>query len=162
MFCCVKALCQQAVNGVAMKKWVIPQENGVSILRLLVMRIVYAITGILFGVQTWQTLIVERGNFEPFEGVAFAYWGALSILMLIGLRFPLKMLPLLLLQFLYKVTWLIFVGWPLQQAGLLDENAKSLFDAMQMGTIIDLIAIPWIFAAKHYLGGLFQRQNKQV
>ena len=139
-----------------MRSWFATQDYGVSIARLWAMRVVYFITGVLFGVQTWSTLIADRGTFEPLEGVAFAFWGGLSILMLVGLRFPMKMLPILLMQFIYKLIWVLFVGLPLVQAGLLDDFGQEMMNAMAMGAVIDLIAIPWIYVARNYVLAIFK------
>lgn len=125
------------------------------------MRVPYFLTGILFTLTAWTTLINYWGQFEATEGVAFAFWGALSILALFGLRFPIKMLPLLLLQFGYKVIWLLAVGYPLMTRGELDPNGQELFQANLMGTIIDVIAIPWLFVVKTYLIGALQRTSER-
>ncbi len=119
------------------------------------MRVPYFLTGVLFTMTAWTTLINYWGDFEPMEGVAYAFWGALSILALFGLRFPIRMLPLLLLQFGYKVVWILAVGLPLLTRGELDEGAKDLFQANALGAAIDLVAIPWLFVFKTYVLAAF-------
>ena len=128
---------------------------GLSTLRLLVMRVPYFFTGVLFSITAWTTLINYWGDFEPVEGVAYAFWGALSILALFGLRFPIKMLPLLLLQFSYKLVWILAVGVPLLTRGELDDSAQELFRANAIGVAIDLVAIPWLFVFKTYILAAF-------
>ena len=124
-----------------------PKEPfGLSTLRLWVMRVPYFLTGVLFGITAWSTLFEFRGEFEPTEGVAYAFWGALSFLALIGLLHPVKMLPVLVLQFLYKGLWLLFVGLPL--LGIPDAHDEELFMAMAVGLVIDVVAIPWPFALR--------------
>jgi hypothetical protein len=78
------------------------------------------------------------------RGVAFSFWAASSGL---GIRYPLKMLPLLLLQLLYKSIWLIAVWLPLRSAG----RSTDLTKAMVIGVVLDLIVIPWSHVLATYV-----------
>lgn len=121
------------------------------------MRIPYFLTGVLFLLTAWGSLIRHWGQFEPIEGVAFAFWGALSVMALFGLRYPLQLLPLLLLQFGYKAIWIAAIGYPLLARDELDEAGAELFQANVIGLVIDMIAIPWIYVFRHYLMRTFRR-----
>jgi len=57
------------------------------------------------------------------------------------------MLPLLLLQLLYKSIWLIAVYLPLRSAG----QSTGLTKAMVIGVVVDLIVIPWPYVVAHYV-----------
>ena len=126
-------------------------EFEVSTWRRWVMRVPFFLTGVLFAFTAWGTLIEHWGNFEPTEGVAFAFWGALSLIAIIGLRFPVKMLPILLLQFGCKILWIAAVGYPLMSRGELDAAGQALLHANAAGALIDAIAIPWLFVARTYV-----------
>ncbi len=125
-------------------------DYGLSTLRLWVMRVPYALTGLLFSFTAWSTLIEYWGKFEPMEGITYAFWGALSLLALLGIRFPIRMLPLLLLQFAYKMIWLAAVGYPLMARGELDQGGSELMTANLIGVVIDTIAIPWLYTFRKY------------
>lgn len=139
-----------------MNKFFKTQNYGVSIARLWLMRALFAITGLLFGVPTLIAIFEDWGTYEPLEGVAYAFWGALGVLALIGVRYPLSMLPVLLIQFFYKMIWLLAVGYPLLNAGPLDEYASSMMDAMRTGVLLDIIVIPWVFVFKQYIANFFR------
>ena len=64
-----------------------------------------------------------------------------------GLRYPLKMLPLLLLQLLYKSIWVIAVALPLWPA----FRSIELTRIMAMGAVVDLIVIPWPYVIANYV-----------
>ncbi len=128
---------------------------GLSPLRLWVMRVPYFFTGVLFSFTAWSNLLKYWGALDPMVGVAQAFWCALSLLALLGLRFPIKMLPLLLLQFGYKLIWILAVGYPLMSRGDLDAAGQELFMANAGGIVIDVVAIPWVYVAKNYIGGIF-------
>lgn len=119
------------------------------------MRVPYFLTGVLFTITIWPSLIANWGGFDPMTGVAMSFWGALSALALLGLRFPIKMLPVLLIQFTYKLIWIGAVGLPLQARGELDASSQELFTANLVGVVIDAIAIPWLYVIKTFVVGIF-------
>jgi len=57
------------------------------------------------------------------------------------------MLPLLLLQPLYKAIWLVAVYLPLQSAG----QSTDLTKVMIIGVVVDLIVIPWPYVLATYV-----------
>jgi hypothetical protein len=71
----------------------------------------------------------------------------LSLLCGLGIRYPLKMLPLLLIQLIYKSIWLIAVYLPLRSAGI----STGLTKAMVMGLVGDLIVIPWPYVFANFV-----------
>jgi hypothetical protein len=73
-------------------------------------------------------------------GSAFLAFGLISIL---GLRFPLKFIPILLLQFTYKMIWFIGVILPLLIKGQLPTYALIYIFVFATYVIGDIIAIPF-------------------
>ncbi len=142
-----------------MERFFLTRECGVSLARLWLMRALFLVIAALFGPSVWTTIVENWGEFEPLEGVAYSFWGALCVLALIGVRYPLKMLPVLLIQLLYKSIWLLAVGYPMLEAGPLDNQDSSMMDAMRYGVVLDLVAIPWIFVARQYLTEFFRRSD---
>src|SRR6266487_84850 len=92
-------------------------SKDVSTFRLYLMRFLYLGNFVFLGLNIWPELIRHEGTWDPVKGVAFSFWAALSALSGLGIRYPLKMLPLLLLQLVYKSIWLIAVYLPLRSAG---------------------------------------------
>ena len=125
-------------------------ENEIGKVRLYGMCIVFFLTFIGLAPSAWQEIFSPTETWEPFYGVAVSFWAALSILALLGFIYPLKMLPLLLLQLFYKSVWLLGVGLPLWQQGLLEGAAKDLAYANGIGVILDIVVIPWGYVAKNY------------
>lgn len=121
--------------------------EDVSIFRLYLMRLAYLLNFVGLGLQVWPAIINHQGTWDPFRGVAFSFWAALSLLCGLGIRYPLKMLPMLLIQLVYKSIWLIAVYLPLRSAGQSTELTK----AMVMGAVIDLVVIPWPYVFANYV-----------
>lgn len=122
-----------------------PEE--ISVFRLYLMRLLYLLNFVLLGLDVWPAIMNHAGAWDPVKGVAFSFWAALSALSGLGLRYPLKMLPLLLLQLLYKAIWLIAVGLPQWSA----VRSTDLAKAMMIGVVLDLIAIPWPYVLANYV-----------
>lgn len=130
----------------------------VSMLRLYVMRFVYLLNFLLLGLDVWPELVRHQGAWDPLKGVAFSFWAALSGLSVLGLRYPLKMLPLLLLQLFYKVVWLVAVALPMWSA----LRSADLTHAMVIGVVVDLIGIPWSYVLANYVKQRGDRWREQT
>jgi len=115
--------------------------------RLYLMRLLYLLNFVMLGLSVWPEIINHAGAWDPVKGVAFSFWAALSVLSGLGLRYPLKMLPLLLLQLLYKSIWVIAVALPLWSA----FRSVELTRIMAMGAVVDLIVIPWPYVIANYV-----------
>jgi hypothetical protein len=111
------------------------------------MRALYLLSFLWLGAEVWPRLLWPDEPWNPLPGVAFSFWAALSALCGLGLRYPLQMLPLLLLQLVYKSIWLIAVGLPLGSAG----RPSNLTEGFLVAVALDLIAIPWPYVLAHYV-----------
>jgi hypothetical protein len=137
------------VNAADATKTMPQRRDDVSTVRLNVMRVLYLLLVVMLGRDVWPVLLQPDTPLAPLPGVAYSFWAALSILGLLGLRYPLKMLPIVLLQFTYKAVWLMAVALPLRSAGL--SAGQGLTRAMAGGLLVDLIVIPWPYVFRHYV-----------
>jgi hypothetical protein len=135
--------------------------DEVSLFRLYLMRALYLLTFVGVGMEVWPALINHAKPWDPMHGVAFSFWAAYSALMGLGIRYPLKMLPLLLLQLFYKTVWLLAVALPLSSAGPLDPVASELTRVFVGAVVADLIVIPWPYVLAHYVRKPGDRWRKQ-
>jgi len=91
-------------------------------------------------------LLFKIPNQEPIVfGIIGSVYFSLGILSLLGLGSPLKFVPILLLQLLYKVVWVIGVILPLLITGQLSIFAILLTVIFLTYIIGDLIAIPFSY-----------------
>ena len=132
--------------------------KDVSTLRLYVMRFVYLLNFVLVGLGVWPALFRHQGAWDPVKGVAFSFWAALSLLSGLGLRYPLKMVPLLLLQLVYKAVWLAAVALPIWSA----VRSTDLTRAMVIGVVVDVLAIPWSYVLASYMKERGDRWREQA
>jgi len=76
-------------------------------------------------------------------GIVGGVYAAFAILSILGLRSPLKFVPILLLQLCYKVIWFIGVILPLLFAEPFPTHGISFVVLFAIFIIGDLIAIPF-------------------
>ena len=125
-------------------------ETEIGKVRLYAMRLVFFLTIIGLAPTTWPKVFSFSGTMDPINAVAISFWAAISMLSIIGFLYPLKMLPLLFLQLLYKALWLFCVGIPLWLQGDMDSGVKELFIANSVGVILDALVIPWLYVFRKY------------
>jgi len=126
--------------------------GGVSTFRLYLLRLIYVGTFLFVGTNAWKEILTHSGPWDPLQGVAFSFWAAYSALMILGLRYPLKLLPLLLLQFFYKLVWLVVVAYPLWASSQLrGSSASGLATIFVIAVVVDLVVIPWSYALRSYV-----------
>jgi hypothetical protein len=85
------------------------------------------------------------------EGVAFVLLAALGVMAGLGLRYPLKMLPVLLFEFIWKAMWLLSVALPLWRAGQVDAGTAETTKDTLVGMLICPIVIPWGYVWRQYV-----------
>ena len=128
--------------------------NEVSLFRLYLLRALYLLIVVGLGIVRWpeviQQVIYQEKDWELMEGVVASMLFAFSVLSILGLRYPLQMLPLLLWELLWKSIWLIVVALPLWSAGQMDESTWATAWACLMVVIVPFV-IPWRFVFEHYV-----------
>jgi len=73
-------------------------SKEVSTVRLYLLRALYLVNLGLLGPTTWPVLIKHQGLTDPLQAVAYSFWRALAALSIPGIRYPVKMLPLVFVQ----------------------------------------------------------------
>lgn len=114
----------------------------ISLLRLYLLRVVYLAIAVGMGLQMWPVILHHSLDKPLMSGVADCLLGALALLCLLGLRYPVKMLPLLLFEVTWKTAWLLGFALPLWQANRLDADTLQSVWACAMVVIVIPI-LPW-------------------
>ena len=122
----------------------------VSILRLNLLRAGYLVLIVGLGLTIWPVILHHKLTWELMHSVSGCMLGALSLLSLLGLRYPLQMLPLLLFELTWKAIWLLAVALPLQLAHAMDAGAAETANECLMAAIF-LVLIPWDYVFQAYV-----------
>ena len=124
----------------------------VSLTRLNVMRAYFLLIFVERAYRVIAGMVTPATPLGPFDGTAYAFWGALALLAALGLRYPLQMVPVLLVHLLYKSLWLLGVALPLWAAGRPFDPPMTAFAwAMAIGVALDLLIIPWRHVVARYV-----------
>ena len=78
-------------------------------------------------------------------GITGSVWLSFGLLSILGLKSPLKFVPVLLMQLTYKSVWFIGVVFPLLVSGKFPNYAILHVFVMASYIIGDLIAIPFSY-----------------
>jgi hypothetical protein len=76
--------------------------------------------------------------------------GAISILAFLGIRYPLKMLPVLFFELTWKSIWLIAIALPLWSNHQMDADNLETARSCLMGIIVPIV-MPWPYVWTHYV-----------
>ena len=125
--------------------------HDVSTVRLYLLRGMYLLIAVGLGSMIWPLVLDPPPNLEHMRGVAWSLFGALSLLAVLGVRYPLRMLPLLLFELTWKVIWVLAIGLPLWSAGRLDPAHSATLWECLMGVVVVPLVMPWRYVLHHYL-----------
>jgi hypothetical protein len=120
-----------------------------SVTRLHLMRAGYLFMGVGLALVKWPHLS-GAADLPLYEGVTLCLLTAMSVLALLGLRHPVKMLPVLLFESAWKLLWLALVALPKTISGDLDRATAQTLTTCSLVVVI-LAVVPWRYAWRHYL-----------
>ena len=119
-----------------------------SVRRLNVMRVGYAVMCIGLFVVKWP-MLPEASSMPLFEGVVLCILVAMSLLALLGLRYPVRMLPVLLFECAWKALWLLIVALPNALSNDVGDEMSELIVSCSVVVII-FVVVPWRYVGRQY------------
>jgi len=140
--------------------------SEVSTFRLYLLRAMYVFMALGLAIFKMGPAILHPENLSPQDSVVISLLGGFALLAVVGIRYPLKMLPLLFFEFVWKVIWVVAFGLPLLLSGGLDPNAsfggtETLINCL-LGIVLVPLVTPWGYVLKQYLKASGDRWGKQV
>jgi hypothetical protein len=118
--------------------------------RLNVMRFGYAFMGVGLAIVKWPVLLQNGASLPVMDGVVACLLTAMSLLAFLGLRYPVRMLPILLFEVTWKVIWIGVVAIP----HLVSEDMNAATGALLFNcsfVVVILAVIPWRYAWRRYV-----------
>ncbi|HVY52316.1 MAG TPA: hypothetical protein VHA07_12255 [Devosia sp.] len=124
--------------------------SELPIFRINLLRCGYALIAIGLSVQVWSQLINPAAHWELQRSVVMAMLAAMGLLALLGLRYPLRMLPLLLFEVAWKLIWTARMAFPAYLSGHLDAAMMAI--VLACAAVVPVIAVmPWDYIVQRYL-----------
>lgn len=126
-----------------------PPGPGLRLWQLNLMRVGYLVMGVGLAVFKWPQLFDGKTRGLA-EGTVLCILVAMSVLAWLGLRHPQKMLPILVFEVAWKLTWLGVVAVPAWLDGTLDGATREQAATVLWVAII-IAVVPWLHVARQYL-----------
>ena len=125
--------------------------SDVSTFRLHLLRAAYLLIVVGLAAMIWPGILNHDASWSHMRTVVHAMLGAVSILSLLGLRYPLQMIPVLLFELVWKVLWLIAFALPLWRTdALTPAMTASVWDCL-FGVVVVLLVLPWGHVWRRYV-----------
>ncbi len=122
----------------------------VSFFRLCLLRAMYAFIAVGFGLAILPGIIGPHQPWSLTAGVMKCMLLSFWLLSILGLRYPLRLLPVLFWEMLWKILWLSLVAWPAWRSGNMDADMQETVMECLLVVLIPL-TIPWNYVFHHYL-----------
>jgi hypothetical protein len=123
-------------------------DHEVSLVRMYVIRLGCLVSAIALASSSLPHLIWP----DPVgRGMITAILGGLTVMVAIGIRYPLRMVPIFLFEFLWKTIWVVRFGLPQWAAGVGSPLLRDDLVNIGMFPIIVGLIIPWGYVWRHYI-----------
>lgn len=123
--------------------------DAVPLWRLYVLRALFAVLAASEGSIQFSAFL-HHAHWTVTSGAAHSFLLALALLSIVGVRYPLGMLPLLVYELLWKMIWLCGYALPLWAGNQVDaDTRKSFFEIAPVVILIPLL--PWSYIFSKYL-----------
>lgn len=106
-------------------------------------------------VSRWLTVLLldVPADVEHFRSATWALLGAIAVLAALGVRYPLRMLPVLMLELLWKAICVVLVGLPPWHDGALEGAFRETWVSTLVGVAVCAVAIPCGYVVRRYVLG---------
>lgn len=121
-----------------------------SLFRLYTLRLCYLILAGGLGTFIWPLVIHHTSELAITTGIRLSLLAGLGATALLGFRYPVQMLPLLLFELIWKAIYLVAFALPLWFAHQITPAAAEDIEAVGM-VVIFIPLIPWRYVFAHYV-----------
>lgn len=122
---------------------------ALSLTRLNLMRAGFLFMGLGLVIVKWP-LLPDAHTMPLYEGVTLCLLVAMSLLAFLGLRYPVKLLPVLLFETTWKILWLGLVALPRAASGKVDAATSEVIVNCSLVVVI-IAVIPWRHVWRSYV-----------
>jgi hypothetical protein len=110
--------------------------------RIYTLRLCYLVLAGGLGAFYWPSILHHSAEFAATKGIQFGLLGGLGLAAVLGFRYPVKMVPLLLFELTWKAVYLIFFALPLWRAEQIPAAMQADISAVLM-VVVFIPLIPW-------------------
>ena len=125
--------------------------SEVSTFRLYLLRAMYVFMFVGLAIVKWPGIFNPPLGLSNSGSVVGSVLLAISLLAVLGIRYPLKMLPLLFFEFLWKAIWVLGWGLPPLVAQQLSPEAQETLISCLVGVVLVPLVMPWGYVLRQYV-----------
>ncbi len=123
----------------------------VSPVRLYLLRALFLLIGLGQGSITWSAILRHTGPWQFWHGVGLSMLAALTVLALLGVRYPVRMLPLMIFELVWKLIWALTVYLPLWLGHRMDADTADNAFSILLGVVLVPLVLPWAYVWRNYV-----------
>ena len=123
----------------------------ITTLRRYLLRAMYAFMAIGLAITRLPGILNPPPGIANAGTVVGSVLAAIALLSLLGIRYPIKMLPLLFFELLWKILWVVGWGIPLWSSGQLTPDSEQTLISALVGVVLVPLAIPWGYVFTRYV-----------
>ncbi len=125
--------------------------EGVRPINIYLLRLLFLLVVVFVGSDSWSAILKHEGPWDHVKAAALCMWATYALLSILGLIHPLKWLPLVIFEIIYKIIWLAVVAYPLWSANqLVGSPAEGMTQAF-LWVILPIVAMPWGYFFRTYV-----------
>ena len=124
----------------------------VSLFRLYTLRVAYFVMAAGLGAFVWPSVIHHTYQLAVTRGIQVALLAGLGATAALGLRYPVRMLPILLFELTWKAIYLVAFALPLWSAHEINAATAEDIQAVLM-VVIFIPLIPWRYVLSQFVLG---------
>ena len=119
--------------------------------RINLLRATYLLIAVGLFIVMWPGIIMPSSLRADSDTVVRSLLGAMGLLSLLGVRYPVQMLPLMLFEFAWKVIWIVAFALPMAMGPGLDAYGQETLVNCVFGVVLLLLVLPFPYLVRQYL-----------
>lgn len=127
-----------------------PRFPAIPYWKINLLRFFFLLMAGVMGSFVWYQIIFESVDWPVARGLSKSMLGALALLSLWGVRYPLQMLPLMLYELVWKTVWIALIAFPAWQGNRMTPDIEALFYDC-VGIVIVYFVMPWRYVWVRYV-----------
>ena len=113
------------------------------------LRFFFLLMACVMGGFVWKQILFDSADWPWTKGLAKSMLAALALMSVLGVRYPLRMLPLMLYEIAWKTIWLVLIAGRAWMADKWTPDIEGLFYDC-IGIIIAYFIVPWRYVWARY------------
>jgi hypothetical protein len=119
------------------------RRDGVPAFNFYLLRAMFILMSTFLAFDVWKNIASHQGPWNAVEAAAWCFWAGFSLLAIFGIFKPIKLLPVVLLEIVYKVLWLMIVAVPVWFFGQPAGEGFSTVSFSFVLVVLPIVAMPW-------------------